>query len=174
MTLAEAFAYFMPGSPPPEGQRWEWTGTVDEKGYGTLRHGGRNHLAHRVAYELFIGPIPGDLIIRHKNDTPIDVNPNNLEIGTLEENVQDRVIRGRTFRGRRSEAARAQSARGSRHGLAKLSENDVRAIRRLYAAGGCSQQRLARSFGVSQLNISMIVRGKTWTHVDDEKVEAVV
>src|SRR5689334_9619418 len=38
---------------------WLWTGKVSPKtGYGSIHANGRTQLAHRVAHELFIGPIP--------------------------------------------------------------------------------------------------------------------
>ena len=36
---------------------WMWQGNRDANGYGRIRHNGRLSLAHRVSYELFIGPI---------------------------------------------------------------------------------------------------------------------
>jgi len=44
---------------------WEWTGARDRKGYGRFRVGRRMHPAHRVAYELFKGPIPEGLTVDH-------------------------------------------------------------------------------------------------------------
>jgi hypothetical protein len=56
--------------------------------------------------------------------------------------------------------------RGERHGRAKLTEDDVRAIRRRHAAGGISQQSLADEYGVKQTVVSQIIRRKRWAHVD--------
>lgn len=71
-------------------------------------------------------------------------------------------------------------ARGSRNGsnthpehlvrgvqvyTAKLQEKDIPEICRLYASGKHSQNRLAKMFGVSQVLIGLIVRGKAWAHV---------
>lgn len=54
---------------------------------------------------------------------------------------------------------------GEQHSKAKLSEEDVRQIRKLYAAKQLSYSTLAKHFGVSRGNIAMIIRGKTWKHV---------
>jgi hypothetical protein len=48
---------------------------------------------------------------------------------------------------------------------AKLTAGDVREIRRIYAAGEMTQIPLAKRFGVSQTNISDILRRRTWTHI---------
>lgn len=49
---------------------WEWTGQVNHKGYGVLyqRPGyrPRNRKAHRVVYELLVGPIPTGKQLDHQ------------------------------------------------------------------------------------------------------------
>jgi DNA-binding transcriptional regulator YiaG len=49
------------------------------------------------------------------------------------------------------------------NGLAKLTDDDVRAIRR--EALHASQESVARAFGVNQTCVSSIVRRRTWKHV---------
>jgi hypothetical protein len=44
---------------------WYWTGTVTKDGYGQFSIGGTNKLAHRVSFEHFREPIPGDLELDH-------------------------------------------------------------------------------------------------------------
>ena len=56
-------------------------------------------------------------------------------------------------------------ARGEKNGRAKLTEDDVREIRRLHAEGGSSQRFLAAKFGVSQPAIRKILKGETWKDV---------
>lgn len=157
LTLEESFRWFQPGDPPPPGVLWPWGGTQDDKGYGIVRHGGRNVLAHRISYEMFVGPIPDGLVVRHKNDTPLDVNPHNLELGTLLDNVRDRVNRGRTHVGPRR-------AKGSSVALARLTEADIPNIRTAFASG-TKQKDLAVQYGVTQGAISGIVNRRTWKHV---------
>lgn len=48
---------------------------------------------------------------------------------------------------------------------AKLNPDKVREIRRLYAQGGISQQRLGDMFGIDQTIVSDIVRRRSWKHV---------
>ena len=54
---------------------------------------------------------------------------------------------------------------GEQHPNAKLKEDDVLEIRRLYAGGGISQKTIADSFGVGQAQVAKIVRRQGWTHV---------
>ncbi len=56
---------------------------------------------------------------------------------------------------------------GARHGMAKLTEENVRDIRKRTKAG-TTQASLAHEFGVTGATISGIVRGKTWTRLVDD------
>lgn len=79
--------------------------------------------------------------------------PSNLRWLTQSENYQDQVRHGTDRKGERS-------------GQAKLTETNVREIKRAmkHKRSGM-QRRLAREFSVSEATISSIVLGRTWTHV---------
>lgn len=90
-TLKERFEekfYVTPGC-------WEWTATKSAKGYGQIRWKYEPMIASRVAYALYVGPIPDGLLVRHKCDNPGCVNPEHLELGTSADNSADMVKRGR-------------------------------------------------------------------------------
>lgn len=55
--------------------------------------------------------------------------------------------------------------KGTKNGRAKLDDDKVREIRKLYATGDYSQEALGKRFGVDQTKISEIVRFKKWAHV---------
>jgi hypothetical protein len=55
--------------------------------------------------------------------------------------------------------------RGEARASAKITENDVRAIRTRYAAGNISMSVLGREYGIGAPNVWMIVHRKTWTHL---------
>ena len=66
---------------------WEWTASRTHRGYGRIRSEvGRHAHAHRVAYELLVGPIPEGLVIDHLCRNRGCVNPAHLEPVTAEEN----------------------------------------------------------------------------------------
>jgi hypothetical protein len=73
------------------GRCWEWTASRRADGYGQFRVGGRVGgrilRAHRVAYELLVGPIPADLVIDHVCRNRGCVNPQHLEPVTQQVNV---------------------------------------------------------------------------------------
>lgn len=64
---------------------WIFTGWK-HRGYGRMRFKGRQAYAHRVSYELHVGPIAAGLEIDHLCSTPSCVRPDHLEAVTPEEN----------------------------------------------------------------------------------------
>jgi len=70
-----------------ENNCWLWTGEKSgHKGYGGIRHDGRTQRVHRVAYELFVSPIPEGLVIDHLCRNRRCVNPHHLEPVTVRVN----------------------------------------------------------------------------------------
>jgi len=69
---------------------WEWTGSRaggrPGRRYGYFYLNGRRQYAHRVAYEMFVGPIPEGLTIDHLCRNRGCVNPDHLEPVTNREN----------------------------------------------------------------------------------------
>lgn len=71
----------------PISQCWEWTASLDKKGYGQFELNGRNRRAHEVAYELLRGIIPDGLEPDHVCKNTRCINPDHLEPVTHRENV---------------------------------------------------------------------------------------
>ena len=143
--------------PVPEAGCWLWTGAVDPKGYGRFLNTAtrRSVLAHRTSWELLRGPIPDGMFVCHKCDTPGCCNPDHLFLGTPSDNNADM-----TRKGRRNQPMPV-TQRGERHYAARLSEDDVRAIR----SSSGNQRVVAARFGIERSLVSMIRSGKRWKHV---------
>lgn len=131
-----------------------WTGSLKWDGYGELKAHRRRRsiLAHRLAWELTHGEIPKGLCVCHTCDVKACVNPEHLFLGTSAENTADMVAKNR-------------QAKGSRCARAKLNEAAIPEIRALREQGW-SQQKIADKVGIHQTQISKILLGKTWGHVD--------
>lgn len=69
------------------GECWAWLAAKDRDGYGMFQYVGAPLRAHRVAYELTIGPIPAGLTLDHLCRNPSCVNPAHLEPVTNRENT---------------------------------------------------------------------------------------
>lgn len=75
---------------------WLWRGAPNgPEGYGRVRVAGRIQYVHRVAWSMARGPIPPDLCVCHRCDTPLCVNPAHLFLGTVRDNNLDRIAKGR-------------------------------------------------------------------------------
>ena len=143
----------------PEGECWMWLG-AKTRGYGEININGKPERANRIAHELFIGPVPTDMVVRHSCHLPSCVNPGHLRLGSQADNMRDMVLARRQLRGE----ARSRILSGERSPLAKLTENDVQWIRWLYKQGHTTHRKLARAFHVSHGNIAFILRGGTWKY----------
>ena len=94
---------------------WLWRLRLDRHGYGAMHLDGRTRLAHRVAYEAFVGPIPDGLTLDHTCRVRHCVNPDHLDPCTTGENTA-RIPRDATCRNGhpRTEANTYLSPRGDR------------------------------------------------------------
>lgn len=143
---------------------WLWMGaTHSTMKYGIFGLGSRQAgvaRAHRFSYCLDRGiPLSAidGLVIRHKCDNPSCVRPEHLEPGSHEDNVRDTQARKR-FR----------PIRGSANCWAKLTEQDVLAIRKLHDPSwhsGFGTKALAKRFGVDVRVIRRIVKREKWAHL---------
>lgn len=76
----------------------QWQGHQAKNGYGVLSVENRIQYAHRLAYELAVGPIPAEMTIDHLCFNRMCINPNHLEVVTRAEN--NRRANRRRFHGR--------------------------------------------------------------------------
>lgn len=136
---------------------WLWCGTiVPTTGYGAMRVGSRidgsrkQESAHVLAFVIFHGRRPNGYVL-HSCDNRRCVNPAHLREGTHLENMREKYEKGRCYR-------------GARHHHAKLTEEQVREIKKSF--GLTSKKVLAERFGVAPHTIYKIARGLAWAHVE--------
>lgn len=143
------------------GDCWVWTGSKNHKGYGvwtpynSKELKSRNFTVHRLVYQLTYGEIPKNLYVCHHCDNPPCVRPDHLFIGTPADNVRDMHSKGRS---------RFHTGIG-RPSRRRLTEDQVREIRAIYAEGKISQPSLAAKFDVSPTSIFNIVHHRVWRNV---------
>jgi hypothetical protein len=114
---------------------------------------GKTCLAHRVAFYLTHDEWPEPLAC-HSCDNPGCCNPAHIFAGTEAENMADRDAKGRHW-----------VQHGEQHPCARLTEQNVREIRRIYAAGKASYTDLSRRYGVGVPSIADVIHRRTWKHV---------
>lgn len=137
---------------------WNWT-AAKSKGYGIMssKRGCSPHKAYRISWELHNGPIPIGLHVLHKCDNAACVNPQHLFVGTHRDNMDDM-----TFKGRARVASKAHH--GEKNSSSKLTEDQVREIRRL-GNDGIPASEIARAFRISRPVCSKIIRRELWKRV---------
>jgi len=125
--------------------------------YVVLRYNGKYIYSapHRLVAREFIGPVPEGHEVNHKNrKAKRDNGVWNLEYLTHAENIRhglrNGVVHGRP---------------GEQNGRAKLTEDKVRSMRRLYGHGIWTYTELAALFNVSIVLTRHIVLRETWRHV---------
>ena len=130
-----------------------WTGPPRSNGYGQVSYLGRNFKAHRFAWMLSGGTPADGVVICHRCDTPLCVNPQHLFAGSQRDNLDDMRAKGR-----------AVFVHGEKVGSARLTESLVHGIRKRIASGE-SDSAIARSVGVCSRTIRDIRCGITWARV---------
>jgi hypothetical protein len=127
---------------------WLWTGARDSSGYGSFGINEERWRASRLAYHFFRGVIPEGAHVLHRCDVRLCVNPNHLFLGDNAINLADMRAKGR-------------QVRGEQQGASRLTQQQVREIKRRIAAGDC-KPRIAADFGVTRGAIWHIAVGNTW------------
>jgi hypothetical protein len=146
----------VPAHCPELGNCWVWTGAITRSGYGKFSVARKAwERAHVVSRVLVHGPVAGGHFVLHHCDNPACVRPSHLFTGTAKDNAQDMIKKGRWG---------YPAARGERNAGAKVTGEQVIAIRERFAAGEL-REVLAAEYGITPDSIGDIVSGRSWRHV---------
>jgi hypothetical protein len=114
---------------------WEYEGCTSY-GYGKFRIDTRMIQAHRISWTIKNGEIPEGLLVLHKCDNRICINPNHLFLGTNKDNMRDMHSKNRCIN-------------------KKLSDEDILLIR----ASKDRRYKIMSKFGISESYLSQIKSG---------------
>ena len=133
-----------------------WRGSKRPNGYGRVWIAGRTvsihrHVVERAGQDAVGTPWSPDLLVLHRCDTRDCFRFDHLYLGTQADNMADRRKRQRYV--------------GAQVYNAKLTEAEVRDIRRRHAAGepGAS---IAADYGITPANVSRVALRQSWRHVN--------
>lgn len=108
---------------------------------------------HRLVAITFVGECPDEMEVNHKDGNKSNNHYSNLEYLSHRDNCQHSFdVLGR------------KAPRGEGSGVSKITEDDVREIRCLYASG-VTQREIGERYGLTHVAVGHITRGKTWQHV---------
>ena len=141
-------------------------GSIDKNGYCrfTWNINGKqiNIKIHRIIWTFVKGAIPEENDIHHKDENPLNNKIENLELKPHNKHIKEHMknISNET----RQKMSEAQQ--GEKHHNHKLSKDQIIEIRRRYAEGNISQNKLAEEYGVKQCQIWRIINYKRWKHFE--------
>jgi len=108
---------------------------------------------HRLVLEHFIGSCPeGMEACHHPDRDPGNNHIDNLAWVTHKENEAQKKIHG-------------TDPSGERNGMSKLTEKQVRQIKKMYQKGVVGYTKVAEKFNTSRMSVKRIIKGITWKSV---------
>src|SRR5262249_52220205 len=126
---------------------WVWLG-CRKRGYGRTGRQGRNYVAHRLAYETWIGPIPQGLQVQHLCNNRSCCNPAHLVVGTNAANVYHSITSGRT--------------------KTKLTPRQAAQVKWLALHSRMTLVAIGKLYGVAADRVAKIKKGRAWADVKSE------
>lgn len=127
---------------------WEWSGARGRpSAYGLVQMNRKLKKAHRVAYELAVGPIPPGFFVCHRCDNPPCCRPDHLFVGDASANQRDSFAKGRS-------KAREQHPRRS----FKVIGPDGRVIESTNLRAFCASR------GLDRAALTRVLAGAQWHH----------
>jgi len=146
--------------PEPMSGCWIWIGAdFGDVGYGAFHMNGKSVGAHRVSWLLHNGKIQIKMLVCHKCDNRLCVNPRHLFLGTHSDNSKDCARKNRCNLQRTKERPKGQT-----HSHAKLTNEDVLLIRNVLHKTMPTKE-IALKYNIGKDAITRIINRKTWDHL---------
>ncbi len=137
---------------------WEWKRSDHEKRnvtYGRTFVDGKLQYIHRIMATIYLGLRERpNMDVCHHCDNPRCFNPEHLFLGTAADNIADMRKKGRL-----------RIRKGEEIWSARLTEKDVRLIRKLWKEEGLNFTQIGKKFDIDQSTASSICKRETWRHV---------
>ena len=113
----------------------------------------RTEFLHRIVCLAWNPKEDYQNVVRHLDNNQDNNHRSNLAWGTTKDNMKDKIICG-------------NQPRGTLVHNSKITEQDVKDIRNLYANTDITQKQLGKIYGITQTNVGNILRGKIWGWVE--------
>jgi len=135
-----------------------WTGAKNSQGYGVISYMGRVYRVHRLAMYLWKEgfDINSKLVVQHLCNTPACVNYKHLSVSTQKKNMEYSSSLGRI-------------RKGEDNIFARLTESDVRNLKKMVGEAVFSKAEIARRFKISRRHLYYIINNERWSHLDSKK-----
>ncbi len=148
--------------------RPEWEllqGSINEDGYQKValyaNRKPKQKLGHRVIWETWVGPIPSDREINHKDGVKTNNNLSNLELVTDQENSIHAHQMGLQ-----------EPLKGEDNGSHKLTENEIHLAAEM-RRNNATYAEIGKALGVRAGTAMKILKGERWKHIDTGKIPAI-
>ena len=120
---------------------WDWIGSVS-RGYGYIGKDAKTNIAaHKFSYLHHVGPVPSGMLVLHRCNNSLCVNPAHLKLGTHADNMADMKKAG---------------TRVGRNAGTTLSAKQVAKMKRLLNAG-LTQQDVADAVGINRTTVQRML-----------------
>jgi hypothetical protein len=117
--------------------------------------GFRDYL-YRHTFRHYKGEIPKELMIRHMCNNSFCINPEHLEIGTHQDNIDDMVKSG-------------NSAKGTKNPMSKYSIEQIKEVHKLLCENKILITEISKVTGVHRAMILAIKNGKRWSWLFEDR-----
>ena len=143
----------------PKTNCWEYQGTLNPKGYGTVILGNVRQMTHRVVYQYLYRKVNSPYMLCHICNNPKCCNPSHLYEGTSRDNERDSILAG-------TSRFYNIDQRGSSNINCVLTEDIVLLARVMAKSGDYTHQSIAETLGVNRRTLSRAIIGESWTNLD--------